>query len=263
MVKKHYHAALLVVVLMLAGCGDSNDTSSGGDSADVSENDDGVATDSGGVILAVSEDKALTNDVINLRYTVRNAAGEDQAGTLFWDDNSSSRVSGNGTLNHIYRAPGTYRIAIEPDGEERMIVATIEVSALICPPLVIPAFNTTTGIPASVSSEFAIRKIDGCFSFTVAEGFGSSSISVFSAGGDDGRITFFTGGGLFSLECVFDVRIGANNCRIPTILGGFDGTGGIGTFASEDDSICTGRVQLTGDESTLVVSSSEIRITCR
>ncbi len=119
-------AVLLILVCVVAtGCGNKGDTSTGGASADLSRSENTITNDRGGLIYVVYDEKVFVDDVARVKYAVRNSAGEDQPGTLHWGDNSSSRVRGNGLLKHIYRTPGTYTIAIQPDDEKKLVVASV------------------------------------------------------------------------------------------------------------------------------------------
>ncbi len=125
-----YIAVLLIsVCVVLTGCGSKGDTSSGGASADLSRTENSVTTDSGATIFLDYDQVVSVNDVVNVNYAVRNTAGVDHPGTLHWGDYSADRVRSNGSLNHIYRSPGTYQIAIQQDGEEKAVVGSITVQS--------------------------------------------------------------------------------------------------------------------------------------
>ncbi len=124
---KHVVLLLISVCLVLSGCGDRKDTSSSGAGTDteLSRAENILTTESGGLVYVVYDETVNVGDVVRFKYAVRNAAEENQSGTLHWDDNSSSRVRGNGLLRHVYRAPGTYKIAIQTDGSEKVVVGAI------------------------------------------------------------------------------------------------------------------------------------------
>jgi len=263
-------------ILIIAGCS-NGDTSTGGGGADIPDTGGSVVTDSGSLLQVEVEDRATVDDVVNLRYTVRNSEGEDQPGTLFWNDNSSSRVRGSGSLKHIYRAAGTYNIAIQPDGEKKQIVGTITVlPAQNCPPLVIPSFTSSSGIPAGIPNPFQIQKVRGCYEFTqsnsgvstaaeftITNSQNSSAISLSGAPTADGQSIGF------SCEVIIIASVGGivlppiRICRTLPAPSGLFTDSGVVTFSSSGSARCTGLVELTGDATALLVTSNEISITCQ
>ncbi len=192
--KKFSYVLLVSIILILAGCSDDSDTSTGGDSADVTENGGAIITNEGGLLLVEVEDQATAGSTINLRYILRDAAGLDQPGTLFWNDNTSSRIRGTGSINHIYREPGTYRIAIQPDGGERVVVGSV---------VVVPAedfmilvgdweatFDVVDADPSVARPSFSIRiNSDGSINLRNVQIFSSTNgVELISC---DGRIISF------------------------------------------------------------------------
>lgn len=264
------------ILLVLAGCGDRADTSSGS-GAEIPSEENTITTDSGGLIEVVHDDEAAVNSIIRLRYVVRDSVGEDQSGTLFWDDNSSSRVRGSGLINHIYRAPGTYRIAIQPDGEEKLVVGAITVlPSANCRPLVIPSFTSVTGFPGSTPNPFRIEKVGDCNEFVSANGSGAAQAQFTTSSLSNASEIRLRGAPTSSGEDIFlrceiiiIPSVGGivippiRRCRVPAVSGESLASSGMVTFPTAGNLRCMGFVDFTGDTSTLLVTSNEIRINCQ
>ena len=111
---------VLFVSLLFAGiaaCG-------GGDSSSEDNAADVTVTTPDGVAVTFASDEATVNEVFELFF---NLGGDQLTGTIFWGDNTTTRVRGSGTASHIYRGSGTVTIAIQIDGQAAEGVANITV----------------------------------------------------------------------------------------------------------------------------------------
>lgn len=106
-----------LLVLSIAACG-------GSDSSTEESAAETVITPNGATVTLAS-DEATVDEVFEIFF---NLGGDQLTGTIFWGDNTTTRVRGSGTVRHIYRSANTFTVAIQVDGQAAEAVATVAVS---------------------------------------------------------------------------------------------------------------------------------------
>ena len=104
-------------VLSIAACG-------GSDSSTEESATETVTTPNGATVTLAS-DEATVDEVFEIFF---NLGGDQLTGTIFWGDNTTTRVRGSGTVRHIYRSANVFTIAIQVDGQTAEAVAIVTVS---------------------------------------------------------------------------------------------------------------------------------------
>ncbi|NKB77491.1 MAG: hypothetical protein GKR96_10735 [Gammaproteobacteria bacterium] len=113
------------VLLVITGCSDNHTTSSGsGSNMDINlgRSDLSVPTAEGGMIYVSYEGSGTAGNPVVLEVKIRDANNTPLPGTVHWQDNTDDRVFNGTVLTHVYEVPGEYRIAIVPDGGEKVVV---------------------------------------------------------------------------------------------------------------------------------------------
>ena len=150
----------------IAACGGGN-SSSEDSAADV------AVTTSGGVTVTFVSDEATVNEVFELFF---NLGGDQLTGTIFWGDNTTTRVRGSGTVSHIYRGSGTVTIAIQIDGQVAEGVANITVlpaAPVEQPTESVSSPTQTTATPAPIPATLSIPTCTADFFGVGGSGFGN------------------------------------------------------------------------------------------
>ena len=122
---------LVVLAVVLSGCGGKNHTSSGGaDAASFSQAENTIQTETGGVIYTSYSDRGMAGEAITLhiKFREKGVVPGKSTGTLHWGDFTEDRVRDGISINHKYRSAGTYTVALQPDGGQKLVVATIVIS---------------------------------------------------------------------------------------------------------------------------------------
>ena len=156
-------------MFLLAGCGDRSVTSTGT-----------------GVSLSRAEIIELDSGaVIHITYTKTGQQGEPQAfvfqlraegaqpgattGTVHWGDFTDTRIRDdhNVTVYHTYHSAGEYRIAVELDGQEKVVVATVSILA---------AANSSV----SAATQYGTIQATGIFAGTVCQATATANGAAFA-----------------------------------------------------------------------------------
>ena len=125
--KKLIALLLTSVVLVVAGCGNNNSSSTGASSGvSLARGENTVVTSTGGMVHVVFDDRGIAGSPIRIKVTLREPGANpgEGTGTLNWGDNTTDRVRDDNTVvvKHIYPLPGTYTLAIQPDGADKVVV---------------------------------------------------------------------------------------------------------------------------------------------
>jgi len=122
------YSLLISTALLLAGCGNSKQSSSSGAAqGEGSLAEKSMSNDPGKLVSVAHDGQGIVGTVVTVRVTLQDASNNPIPGTLYWGDFSSSRVFGDALTSHIYHTAKTYTIAVKPDGGNRVDVGKITI----------------------------------------------------------------------------------------------------------------------------------------
>lgn len=123
--------------MIIAGCSDNNSTSvtGGGVGVDLAAQVSEVTTACGATgetrIHVTMQTRGTVGDAIlvELRFRVGGNQPGQGLGTLHWGDNTDSRVRDTVRAYHRYNAAGTYTLAFQPDGCEKVVIGSVVITS--------------------------------------------------------------------------------------------------------------------------------------
>ena len=80
-------------------------------------------TNENGMIYVTHSGTGTSADPIIMEVKIRDANNTPIPGTVHWGDFTDDRVYNGTILTHVYEKPGSYTIAIVPDGGEKVVIS--------------------------------------------------------------------------------------------------------------------------------------------
>ena len=80
-------------------------------------------TSENGMIYVTHSGTGTSADPIIMEVKIRDANNTPIPGTVHWGDFTDDRVYNGTVLTHVYEQPGSYTIAIVPDGGEKIVIS--------------------------------------------------------------------------------------------------------------------------------------------